>query len=107
MGLHLRCSRLQLSPYEESGDSSDVSRGRGVFVGRERPSRASTDPATARSESKKNETWTTSKSRRPFFRSLLGRRPLLLATLALLSRVQRLRASNPIQSHAQGRYVPC
>jgi len=34
MGLHLRGCGLQLSPYEESGDASDVSRGRGVFAGR-------------------------------------------------------------------------
>ena len=34
MGLHLRGRGLQLSPYEESGDASDVSRGRSVFAGR-------------------------------------------------------------------------
>src|ERR1039457_4459642 len=33
MGLHLRGRGLQLSPYEESGDSSHVSRGRSVFAG--------------------------------------------------------------------------
>ena len=32
MGLHLRGRSLQLSPYEESGDSSDVSRGRSVLA---------------------------------------------------------------------------
>jgi hypothetical protein len=32
MGLHLRGRGLQLSPYEESGDSIDVSRGRSVFA---------------------------------------------------------------------------
>ena len=35
MGLHLRGRSLQLSPYEESGDSSDVSRGRSVLAGPE------------------------------------------------------------------------
>ena len=33
MGLHLRGRGLQLSPDEESGDSSDVSRDRSVFAG--------------------------------------------------------------------------
>src|ERR1035438_7045083 len=33
MGLHLRGRGLQLSPYEESGDSSNVSRGRSVLAG--------------------------------------------------------------------------
>src|SRR5712671_5120361 len=33
MGLHLRGRGLQLSPYEESGYSSDVSRGRSVLAG--------------------------------------------------------------------------
>ncbi len=33
MGLHLRSRGLQLSPYEESGDSSNVSRGRSVLAG--------------------------------------------------------------------------
>src|SRR5437588_10148763 len=33
MGLHLRGRGLQLSPYEESGGSSDVTRGRRVFAG--------------------------------------------------------------------------
>src|ERR1035437_3165736 len=33
MGLHLRGRGLQLSPYEESGDSSNVSRGRCVLAG--------------------------------------------------------------------------
>src|SRR5215471_16674481 len=33
VGLHLCDRGLQLSPYEESGDSSDVSRGRGVLAG--------------------------------------------------------------------------
>ena len=33
VGLHLCGRSLQLSPYEESGDSSDVSRGRSVLAG--------------------------------------------------------------------------
>jgi hypothetical protein len=33
MGLHLRGRSLQLSPYEKSGDSSDVSRGCSIFAG--------------------------------------------------------------------------
>jgi hypothetical protein len=37
MGLHLRSRhRLQLSPYAESGDSSDVGQGRSVFAGPKR-----------------------------------------------------------------------
>ena len=32
MGLYLRGRGLQLSPYEESGDSSDLSRGRSVLA---------------------------------------------------------------------------
>jgi len=34
MGLHLRGRGLQLSPYKEFGDASDVSRGRSVFAAR-------------------------------------------------------------------------
>jgi hypothetical protein len=33
MGLHLRGRSLQLSSYEKSSDSSDVSRGRSIFAG--------------------------------------------------------------------------
>jgi hypothetical protein len=33
MGLHLRGRSLQLSAYEKSGDTKDVSRGRSIFSG--------------------------------------------------------------------------
>lgn len=33
MGLHLRGRGLQLSPYEESGDASNISRGRSLLAG--------------------------------------------------------------------------
>ena len=36
MGLHLCCSRLQLGPYAESGDSNNAGRERSVFAGPER-----------------------------------------------------------------------
>src|SRR5580700_12251500 len=68
MGLHLRGRGLQLSPHEESGDSSDVSRGRSVLAGPKMNPRdtsgCSQNPSRIRE----------SKSRSPFFRSLLDRK---------------------------------
>ncbi len=52
MGLYLRGRGLQLSPYEESGDSSDVTRGRGVPAGpKVNPRRTPADAARALPES--------------------------------------------------------
>jgi len=71
MGLYLRGRGLQLSPYEESGDSSDVRRGRGVLAGpKVNPRRTPADAAGALPESQNHER--ESKSRSPFFRSLIG-----------------------------------
>ena len=46
MGLHLRGRGLQLSPYEESGDSIDLSRGRSGFAGPRMNPRGTTAEST-------------------------------------------------------------
>src|ERR1035437_7791307 len=79
MGLHLRGRGLQLSPYEESGDSSNVSRGRCVLAG---PKMNPQDTSGCRQkpfpESQNHVAWRESKSRRPFFRNLLEQIQFLL-----------------------------
>src|SRR5438309_158516 len=73
MGLYLCCSRLQLGPYAESGDSSVVGQDRSVFVHSKNDLRAAADAAKESSLSHRIETQGESESRRMFFRSLLGR----------------------------------
>src|SRR5664279_2091386 len=72
MELHLCCSRLQLGPYAESGDSNDVSRDRSAFTGEKRiasyPRRQSKLFPEAHNRGARRE----SKWLRPFFRSLLS-----------------------------------
>src|SRR5664280_1987759 len=74
MGLHLRGRGLQLSPYEESGDSSNVSRGRCVLARPENESAGHQRMQTKNlPESQNHGDWRESKSQSPFFRSLLGK----------------------------------
>src|ERR1022692_4478718 len=72
MGLHLRGRGLQLSPYEESGDASNVSRGRSVLAGPKTNPRdtsgCSQNPSRITKSLRRERE---SKSRSPFFRSLL------------------------------------
>src|SRR5882724_9216265 len=72
VGLHLRGRGLQLSPYEESGDSSNVSRGRSVLAGPKMNPRDTSGCSQNPSESQNDRNWRESKSQSPFFRSLLG-----------------------------------
>src|SRR5438132_1568290 len=78
MGLYLCCSRLQLGPYAESGDSSVVGQDRSVFVHSKNDLRAAADAAKESSLSHRIETQGESESRRMFFRSLLGDNPCAL-----------------------------
>jgi len=72
MGLHLRGYRLQLSPDQKSGAASDVSQRQVGLAGPEKIFRASQrmQPKFF-SKSQNHATGKGSKSRRPFFRSLL------------------------------------
>src|SRR5271166_1354825 len=72
MELHVCCSRLQLGPYAESGDSNDISRDRSVFASPKNDSRA-----TSRVNQNSSLSHTIAEPREnlnriiPFFRSLL------------------------------------
>src|SRR5208337_1015513 len=71
MGLHLRGRGLQLSPYEESADASNLSRGRSVLAGPKMNPRDTSGCSQNPSPITKSRRLEESKSRRPFFRSLL------------------------------------
>src|SRR5579859_5442677 len=74
MGLHVRRSRLQLSPHAESGDSSDVGQGRRVFADQKSPqvtSRSNQSPFPSRKIVKPEEILSYVIL---YFRSLLERR---------------------------------
>src|SRR5579864_3897831 len=71
MGLHLRSGSLQLSPYEESGDPSHLTRGPGAFAGPKRIHGTSAEAAKTAPESQNHRNCRESKSRSCFFRSLL------------------------------------
>jgi hypothetical protein len=77
MGLHVRGRGLQLSPYEESDDASDVSRGRSVFAGPKMNPRDTSGCSQKPSPSHKiTETGENLSCGVPFFRSLLEWRTL-------------------------------
>src|SRR5271170_1555611 len=80
MGLHLRGRGLQPSPYEESGDSSDLSRGRSVLAGPKMKSagrqRMQPEPFPNHKITETGENLTRGVH---FFRSLLGDAGLLQA----------------------------
>src|ERR1022692_5126760 len=101
MGLHLRGRGLQLSPYEESGDASNVSRSRSVLAGPKTNPRdtsgCSQNPSRITKSLRRERE---SKSRSPFFRSLLGCARLRGVLPALSSRS----SSNQYTSVVQ--YIP-
>ena len=75
MSLHLRSRSLQLGPYEESGDSSNVSRGRSVLAGpKMNPQDASGCSQNPPPNHKISETGENLSRGSPFFGSLLGKR---------------------------------
>src|SRR5436305_445749 len=73
MGLHLRGRSLQLSPYEESGDSIEISRARRLCAGpKMNPRGTPADPAGILPELQNHWGWKETKARSQFFRSLIG-----------------------------------